>query len=279
MIACPRCAVQVTELHPVSAEQTAQLQALGESPFTEICLSCHSDLRKIASQMSGGVLMAQERAKEQHRLQLWKSRVNLIKKARRSMSMKLYPDAAISYEKYLRILEIVFNCKKGEHLKPEHFKDSARTSELTVVTSVYWDLLRIYDTSERYLDRQKMAAQQLALFARFTPVFPDILKRAEVFAKNAKNPAIIKNFIKNAVEDRPRCFIATSAFENENSAEVLELRIFRDFTLENSFFGRLFVQVYYKLSPPIACLLDQHNWLKPYVRHFLRLMIKRVSRR
>lgn len=277
MVTCPRCGVQVTELHPIPADMQSQLQALGETSFTELCLSCQSEIRKNASQMSGGVLMAQERAKEQHRLQLWKSRVNLIKKARNMMAMKQYPEAAISYEKYIRILEIVFNCKKGEHLTPEHFKDTARTSELTVVSSVYWDLMRIYDTHDRYHERQKIAAQQLALFARFTPIFPDILKRAEVFAKNSKNPAVIRSFLKNAVEDRPRCFITTAAFENANSTEVLQLRIFRDFVLEESFWGRLFVKIYYVVSPPIACLIDQQKWMKPFVRAVLRWMIKRVS--
>jgi hypothetical protein len=115
-------------------------------------------------------LFAQEKAKEQHRLQLWKSRVGLIKRARALMSRKMYNEAAVGYEKYIRILEIVFNCKKGEPLTPTNFKDSARTSELTVVTSVYWDLLRIYDSSDKYLERQQIAARQLAVFVQFTPI-------------------------------------------------------------------------------------------------------------
>jgi len=221
--------------------------------------------------------MAQERAKEQHRLTLWKSRVQLIKKARMSMGQKLYSDAAVSYEKYLKILDIVFDVKKGERLKPELFKESARTTELTVVASVYWDLLRIYDSNEKYSDRMSTAAKQLAVFIQFTPIYPDIIRKAESFAKTAKNPGIVKQFLKMADKERPRCFIATSAFENPQAPEVVELRWFRDQTLKKSDWGRSFILHYYKHSPRIACLLDKQSWLKPAVRAALRVLVRCVS--
>jgi hypothetical protein len=233
-----------------------------------------SDLRKTADKASGGVLLAQERAKEQHRVALWKSRVQLIKRARQKMSEKNYSEAAVSYEKYLKILEIVFGNKKGQLLTPEMFKDNARTSELTVVASVYWDLLRIYDSSDKYRERQATAAKQLAVFIRFTPVFPDIIKKAEAFVRQARNPAIIKSFLKGAAQQRPRCFVATSAFESPLAVEVQVLRHFRDQKLRTTKIGRRFIFSYYRLSPAIACFLDRHPGLKPGVRAVLRFAIK-----
>ncbi|MCK6599798.1 MAG: hypothetical protein L6Q37_15635, partial [Bdellovibrionaceae bacterium] len=114
----------------------SQLQAAGEEISGPICAGCASDLRKILSQSKGGVLFAQEKAKEKYRLELWKNRVSMIKQARAYMSAKNYAQAAVSYEKYLKVLDIVFGLKKGESLNPSHFKDSARTTEITVVTSV-----------------------------------------------------------------------------------------------------------------------------------------------
>lgn len=278
MIQCPRCGIQVTELHPVEPDLIAKLQQAGEANLPpQVCAGCISDLRRTIAASSGGVLMAQERAKEQHRLQLWKSRVMLIKKARLSMSQKLYADAAVSYEKYLKILDIVFEVKKGERLKPEAFKDTARTTELTVVASVYWDLLRIYDTHSKYADRMANAAKQLALFVQFTPIYPDIIRKAESFQKSANNPQVVKQFLKLSDKERPRCFIATAAFESSQSPEVMALREFRDFTLRNSPCGRRFIALYYRTSPQIACLLDKQTWLKPAVRAILRFLIKCVS--
>lgn len=274
MSQCPRCGVEVSELHNVDPEIKIKLQATGESVPPQVCVGCLTDFRKTLASSSGGVLMAQERAKEQHRLQLWKSRVQLVKKGRQCMNQKAFSDAAVAYEKYLKILELVFECK-GEVLKPEHFKDAARTSELTVITSVYWDLFRIYDIHDRYADRQREVAQQLSNFVRFTPIFPDIMKKAQTFQKTAKNPNAVRQLLKLSAQQRPRCFIASSAF-GPASREVIELRHFRDAYLRKSMLGRKIIVFYYKKSPAIAEFLDTHNSLKPFVRGLLRLLMKCV---
>ena len=276
MIQCPRCGIQVTELHPVPGDIAMKLQASGESVPGQVCVGCITEMQRSVAASSGGVLMAQERAKEQHRLNLWKNRVQLIKQARTCMGQKMYSEAAAAYDKYIKIMEIVFDCKKGE-LKPELFKESARHTELTVVASVYWDLLRIYDTSERYAERQSAAAKQLSIFIRFTPIYPDIIRKAEIFQRSAKNPAVIKQFLKMSSESRPRCFVATSAFESVYALEVQQLRFFRDHHLKKHIWGRSFTKWYYRVSPQIACLLDKHSWAKPAVRGLLRLLIKCVS--
>jgi hypothetical protein len=234
-----------------------------------VCANCFTQLA--GSVARGSLLMVREKAKEQKKLMLWKSRVNLIRKARQNMTEKSFSEAAVSYEKYIKVLEVVFECKAGE-LNPEHFKDAARTQELTVVASVYWDLLRIYDTSERYGERQAVAAKKLSQFLRFTPIFPDILRKAESFQKTAKNPAVIKSFLKLASENKGRCFIATAAFEY-HSPEVQALTRFRDAYLLQSMAGKAFVTVYYKLSPPLAQVLDKTPALRSLTRFVLRRLV------
>lgn len=200
---------------------------------------------------------------------LWKSRVNLIKKARQLMMGKAFSEAAVAYEKYLRVLEVVFDAQPGE-LTPEHFKDSARTQELTLVASVYWDLLRIYDTSDRYGDRQALAAKKLAQFLKFTPIFPDIVRKAETFSRTARNPSAVKAFIKGATSTRTRCFVATAAFDSEFDPTVVALQGWRDRVLARRYLGLLFIQGYERWSPPVAAALDRSAFLKPLVRVFLK---------
>ncbi len=224
----------------------------------------------------GSYLMALEKAKEDRKVKLWHSRLSFTKKGHALMQDKLFSEAAVVYEKYLKILELVFECKGGQ-LTPEHFKESARTAELSVVTSVYWDLLRIYDTSDAYGDRQRKVANQLGLFAPLTPLFPDLLKKAQVFQRQCRHPEIVKSFIAKATKERPRCFIATSAFESAQAIEVQTLRNFRDTQLKKSNLGRKFIILYYKYSPKIACALDKHDYLKRPVRRALRFLIKCVS--
>jgi hypothetical protein len=277
MVSCPRCGLKVIDLHPVEAHLGHKLVELGEMPPGTVCLSCLTELRKTASGGKGGVLLAEEKAKEQHRIHLWKSRVSLVKNGRQLMSQKMYSEAAVSYEKYLKILEIVFGVEKGQLLTPEKFKDSARTEELTIVASVYWDLLRIYDTSDKYGERQIQSAKQLAAFIKFTPIFPDIIKRAESFAKQAKHPSVVRSFLKMASAERPRCFIATSAFESPLSHEVQILRWWRDSYLKKSIWGRGLIKIYYRFSPPIAEILDNSKFLRKFTRVLLRYLIKCVS--
>jgi hypothetical protein len=273
---CPRCGnpSEDTDFQAVSPALAAKIQeASGETVAAKVCGKCFAEVAGGVAR--GSVLLQREKAKEQKKLMMWKSRVNLIKRARQSMNDKAFSDAAVAYEKYIKVLEIIFDAKPGE-LSPEQFKDAARTQELTVVASAYWDLLRIYDTSEKYGARQAIAAKKLAQFLRFTPIFPDIVKKAEAFSRTAKNPNVIKGLLKSISENSGRCFIATSAF-SYHSPEVDFLTEFRDQKLMKSQAGRAFTLIYYKISPSLASFLDRHPALKPIVRGLLRKFIARLK--
>jgi hypothetical protein len=274
---CPRCGNKAIELQSVDPGLAEKIRQSGNTEVLpeQVCLNCFSQIAGGVSR--GSVLHAREKAKEQRKLALWKSRVNLIKKARQQMSDKAFSDAAVQYEKYLKVLEVIFEVPPGG-LTPAQFKESARTQELTVVAGVYWDLLRIYDTSPKYGDRMQAAAVKLSLFLRYTPVFPDIIRKAESFAKTAKNPNVVKAFLKGAADSKDGCFIASAAFSSGFAPEVVTLRIWRDSVLLETSYGRAFVRLYYRLSPPIAYLLNRWTFLKAPVRAVLRLWIDRAVR-
>lgn len=274
---CPKCGTPSDTLVSIDGALIAKLREAGNTePIPgQVCDNCYAGLAGGVAR--GGMLMAREKAKEQKRLMLWKSRVNLIKKARQCMNDKMFSDAAVAYEKYLKVLEVVFECKASE-LSPEHFKDSARTQELTVVASAYWDLLRIYDTSDRYGERQLQAAKKLSQFLRFTPIYPDILRKAEAFSKTAKHPEAIRSFLKLSSDNKGRCFIATSAFGYE-SLEVQNLTHWRDEVLLKTFAGQQFVKFYYFVSPKIASVLDSFPALKAPVRAVLRSFSSKIAQK
>lgn len=62
------------------------------------------------------------------------------------------------------------------------------------------------------------------------------------------------------------CFIATAAYGSADSAQVTDLRIFRDRRLKPYRLGRFFVAAYYRFSPPLA------NAIRPYP--VLRAMVR-----
>ncbi|GHV32937.1 hypothetical protein FACS18949_05550 [Clostridia bacterium] len=49
-----------------------------------------------------------------------------------------------------------------------------------------------------------------------------------------------------------KCYVATAVYGDYDAPEVRVLRGFRDNTLKRGVFGRLFIRVYYALSPPLA---------------------------
>jgi hypothetical protein len=62
------------------------------------------------------------------------------------------------------------------------------------------------------------------------------------------------------------CFIATAAYGTDTAEEINTLRKFRDVVLLPSRLGAEFVSLYYEISPPIAGVISQHDFLRTAVR-------------
>lgn len=232
------------------------------------------EYEELSGKVSQGVrLRMEQKAREQNRVIMWKSRVNLVKHARTLMQNKQFPEAAVTYEKYLRVLEIVYELQAGG-LTPELFNKSERSKELTVITSVYWDLLRIYDVSPVYTERMSRAALKLAEFLPYSKILPQITKALIAFQKGSKNPKIIKNLIKQLKVKRGPCFVATAVYENPFHPEVEQLRSFRDHFLKKSFLGRKFIYFYYIHSPKWAIWLKDKTLIKASIKIVLKLIIR-----
>jgi hypothetical protein len=274
-VTCPSCGAQVSDLRSLSEGLIRKLEEEGHTSVPpQVCENCYQ--KYAGSVARGAVLLAELKAREQKKLMMWKSRVNLIKKGRALMKERAYADAAIAYEKYLKVLETVYDCKPNE-ITPEHLKNTARTQELMVIASVYWDLMRIYDSSERYGSRMEMAAKKLSEFLPLTPLYPDIVKKAEAFQKTAKNPSVVKNFLKAVSERKGRCFVASSAFDSPFAPEVIALQAWRDNSLNRSIGGRVFIKLYYAVSPHLAKKLDENPQFKPIIRLGLCYFVKILS--
>ena len=65
------------------------------------------------------------------------------------------------------------------------------------------------------------------------------------------------------------CFIATAAYGTSTAAEIDTLRAFRDEVLLESGLGRQLVDFYYKVSPPVADFISEHEELRTLVREVL----------
>ena len=58
------------------------------------------------------------------------------------------------------------------------------------------------------------------------------------------------------------CYIATAVYGNYDCPEVWTLRRYRDNVLDNSWYGRLFIQTYYTISPTLVKWFGKANWFR-----------------
>ena len=76
-------------------------------------------------------------------------------------------------------------------------------------------------------------------------------------------------FRKQASQAQGGCFIATAAYGSALEPEVLVLRAFREHSVRPWPLGRRLIQIYERLSPPIARWIEP----RPVVRYVVRLLV------
>jgi predicted amidophosphoribosyltransferase len=87
----------------------------------------------------------------------------------------------------------------------------------------------------------------------------------EEFSKEANNPNPPAGY---ASEKKGGCFIATAVYGSDTMPDVVLLREFRDTILVRSRLGRMIVNTYYYLSPPLARVISTKLLFRNLVRKF-----------
>lgn len=83
----------------------------------------------------------------------------------------------------------------------------------------------------------------------------------------------------NIGKKKEGCYIATAVYGSYDAPQVRILRRYRDEVLKNSFWGRVFIKTYYKLSPPIADHLKNARKLNGIVRKALDRWVDRINQK
>lgn len=74
------------------------------------------------------------------------------------------------------------------------------------------------------------------------------------------------------------CFVATACYGSYDAKEVIILRHFRDEKLLKTNLGKIFIKVYYAISPYFAAIISKSDFLKKFVReNILKQIIKRLQ--
>ena len=84
------------------------------------------------------------------------------------------------------------------------------------------------------------------------------------------------NNLKNALQPKSGCYIATMAYGDYDHPQVIHLRDFRDNYLNKSMWGRVFIKFYYSVSPNIVNLFNNNRYANSFARLFLNFFIANV---
>ena len=70
------------------------------------------------------------------------------------------------------------------------------------------------------------------------------------------------SYSRSSMRDKYGCYIATCVYGSYDCPNVWVLRRFRDNVLASSWHGKLFIKVYYAISPTLVKLFGSSNWFK-----------------
>lgn len=73
------------------------------------------------------------------------------------------------------------------------------------------------------------------------------------------------------------CYVATAVYGSYDCPEVWTLRRFRDFTLDNTWHGRLFIKSYYAISPALVRWFGHTRWFKKLWRGPLDKLVANLN--
>lgn len=89
--------------------------------------------------------------------------------------------------------------------------------------------------------------------------------------------AIVKKYESDYVAPKKQgCYIATAVYGSYDCPEVWTLRRFRDNTLAGTWFGRVFISVYYAISPTLVKWFGEAKWFRRFGQKHLNNLVSHL---
>jgi hypothetical protein len=233
-----------------------------------------SDKQKVRSaQIEAQILEAEKQKANRQFLEELGKRISIAREGRTHIEKRNYPAAMVSYRRFLTITAKNFDVEIPD-LAPALFDEKNRVAECLIMSSVFFDLLKMLD---RLATPTAAAERQLyqKLFQRFTRGMPFQHFAAENLRKHLMNSRGLlhkKEFwaTYHSLAGKSFCLVATWAFDSSSAEEVVRLRRFRDEVLLRSGLGRMLVRAYYRYGHRLALALAKI----PGSRRILRASIR-----
>lgn len=128
-----------------------------------------------------------------------------------------------------------------------------------------------------YLEGQASSMFKNALtYKRFMTI--ETALRREISMRLQKSSGSSDGNISNSgAVGKDACYIATAIYGSYDCPEVWTLRRYRDNNLSKNKFGRLFIKLYYKLSPPFIKIFGKTRWFNNNIKKRLDKKVEKLQ--
>lgn len=89
--------------------------------------------------------------------------------------------------------------------------------------------------------------------------------------------AVDPDYKKPEINKSPACYVATAVYGSYDCPQVWTLRRYRDYSLALTWYGRLFIALYYTISPTIVKWFGNTKWFNKMWKGRLDKMVKRLQ--
>ncbi|MGZ3711778.1 MAG: CFI-box-CTERM domain-containing protein [Bdellovibrionota bacterium] len=221
---------------------------------------------------------AEKKKQERQFLEELGKRISIAREGRVFIERKDFAKAMIAYRRFLAITAKSQNVEIAQ-LSPQLFEEKRRTAEALIISSIFFDLLKMLDRLNTPSAAQERQLYH-KLFVRFTLGQPFQHFAGENIRKNLVYGGGIVNKKEfwatyHAIQMKKYCVVATWAFGDEDCTEVQQLREFRDGKLSSTALGRAFTASYYRngvlLRDCLKIIPGSKSAVRVVVRTFLAL--------
>lgn len=131
------------------------------------------------------------------------------------------------------------------------------------------------------LEEEKIIIQNWRLFEHIDTIREERQKTADEYRGQAvvnQKSDIADNRDANCQKEKSGgCYIATAVYGSYDCPQVWTLRRFRDLTLKRTWYGRLFIRIYYAVSPTLVKCFGDANWFKNFWKPMLDRMVNALN--